>query len=109
MTKFLFTITSTMFIGISAHAANWYCGPFTKFPPQHQIFGVIGDHQHGPAIVKNFTKDPKKLKKYLQQNACYCIKGNLVYTKQFGNTFKKMNQIAWCPQRGESVEDLIVQ
>lgn len=97
MTKYIVTIAATLFMVLPASAASWYCGYFTKYPPQHQIFGIIGDLQHGPAVVKNFTKDPKQLKKFFQHGACYCIKGNVVYTQQFGNTFKKMNQIAWCP------------
>lgn len=97
MTKVFFPLFATILIAVPASANSWHCGFFTKYHPQHQIFGVIGDQQYGPAIVKNFTKDPKKLKKFFQHGNCYCVKGTVVNLQQFGNSFLKMNQIAWCP------------
>lgn len=96
MSRHLLTFIATILLVMPASAAQWYCGYFTKYPPKHAIYGIIGDLQHGPAITK-FTKDPNKIKKYLQHNFCYCVKGNVVYTQQFGNMFKKMNKLAWCP------------
>ncbi len=109
MKKQLLSVIATLFLVLPAGAANWHCGYFTKYQPNHPIFGIIGDLQNGPAIVKQFTKDPKNIKKFLQHGNCYCVKGNLVYTKQFGPTFKKMNQIGWCPNYDHPAGDPVSQ
>jgi len=86
---------STLFFFAAAGAAEWHCGTLSKYQTKYESFAVVGDMQTGPAITVH-TKDPKKLKKHLKYGKCYCVKGNVVNVKFYGNMFKKINGLSGC-------------